>query len=212
MPATWEALIIAILFFVPGFVAVSTFRWVVPGRRANDASFLLACLTASCFNAACWFWLPYLAMGSGWALSQPLLAIPVWLWVGLIAPMGLGLLVGWMANRAAGRNQVGNRLLGLLGLSFVNPIPTAWDFKFSKAGSRWVLVTLKDGSRVAGLWGEKSFASSFAGERDLYLQRTYLVSAEAEKPWAEVANSDGVYIAPGEIRSIEFWYGPKETK
>jgi hypothetical protein len=205
MPATWEALTIAILFIVPGFVTVSAFRTVVPGRRTSDASFFLGCLTASCINAAVWFWLPYLALSQGYFETQPIWAVFAWLWVGLIAPALMGLVLGWLTSR-----QVGKRLLNPLGLSFVNPIPTAWDYKFSHVGSRWVLVTLKDGSRVAGLWGHRSFASSFAGERDLYLEQTYVVSPEAGKPWTPVTNSDGVLIASGEIRSIEFWYGPKE--
>ena len=42
----------------------------------------------------------------------------------------------------------------------VHVMPTAWDWKIGDMTEQWVLVTLKDGTRFAGLCGSDSFISS----------------------------------------------------
>ena len=90
-----------------------------------------------------------------------------------------------------------------MGLSSIHVIPTAWDYKFSKTRkSVWVQITLKDGKKICGLYGGKSFASSVAEERDLYLQQVVRVSKEGK--WERLERSDGVLINGNEIKYIEF--------
>lgn len=50
----------------------------------------------------------------------------------------------------------------------IHPVPTAWDYYFSKQEEAWIIVTLKNGKTIYGKFSEHSFASSDAEERDLY--------------------------------------------
>ena len=50
-----------------------------------------------------------------------------------------------------------------------------------------MLVTLVDGSTVAGAFEERAFASPDRAERDLFLQRVYRV--EGDGPWQPVPMS-----------------------
>lgn len=73
---------------------------------------------------------------------------------------------------------------------------------FSHSTASWVLVTLVDGSTVAGLFSARSLASSDASERDLFLERLYDVGDDG--PWQPVPMSRGVWIRGEAIRAIEF--------
>src|SRR5690606_8066074 len=47
---------------------------------------------------------------------------------------------------------------------------TSWDFVFSQRKPLWVSVQLKDGRRVTGLFGARSFASSDVDPGHLFLE------------------------------------------
>ena len=89
-----------------------------------------------------------------------------------------------------------------MGLDSIHPIPTAWDYIFSRGVSTWVLITLNDGTRIGGYFGTASFASSESGERDLYLEETYEVSDDGS--WKRLTRDAGVWIRGTEVRLIEF--------
>ena len=107
------------------------------------------------------------------------------------------------------RKRPFRRLFHFLGLNPVRAIPTAWDWKFGfKAERQWVLATLKDGTRFAGLCGFDSFISDDPAERDIYIERIYDIGNNGE--WID-RGDNGLLIAAGEVRTIEFWpYLPQE--
>ena len=67
----------------------------------------------------------------------------------------------------------------------------------------FVMVTLTSGERVAGLFRDRSFASSDTGERDLYIEEEYTVTDEGV--WEARTEKVGVLISAKEIRYVEFW-------
>jgi hypothetical protein len=121
-----------------------------------------------------------------------------------ISPLLLGLMFG-LANQ----QQLVERGLAILGFRTLSGFPSAWDYKFSRINEPlWVLVTLKDGSQVAGRFGKNSFASSESSERDLYLESVYQLSED--DPWQPVTETSGILIKADEIRYIEFLKDTKE--
>jgi len=54
-----------------------------------------------------------------------------------------------------------------------HPVPTAWDYKFSNLGTRYVIIDLKDGSIIYGKYSNNSFSSSIPEERDIYIEEVY---------------------------------------
>jgi hypothetical protein len=132
-------------------------------------------------------------------VNQPIRVALAWGVIILLSPILLGFLAGYF-----GQKEYIRRFLQSIGLNPIHVVPTAWDYKFSnirKAG--WLLVTLQDGCVVAGLFGSKSFASSEAGERDLYIQEVYKISEEG--PWAKIPQNEGIWISVSQIKHIEFW-------
>jgi hypothetical protein len=90
-----------------------------------------------------------------------------------------------------------------------DPFPSAWDYQFSRINEPlWILVTLKDGSQVAGRFGRNSLASLEPSERDLYIDSVYQVLED--NPWQPVTETFGILIKAEEIRYIEFLNDPTE--
>jgi hypothetical protein len=116
----------------------------------------------------------------------------------LVSPALLGVISGKLSSRDWLR-----RFLMRVGLEPIHSIPTAWDYYFSRTPPVWLLVTLKDGSRVGGFFGEKSFASSDPGERDLFIEDVFRVVEDGE--WQPVPRNNGIFIKGEEIKHIEIW-------
>ena len=154
-------------------------------------------LTLSAFNYAFWSWLIYLLFVRAGVLAQPWAAALAWFFVLLISPVAFGVATGLLSQRAIVR-----QLLARYGVYTVHPVPTAWDYVFSHSTGSWVLVTLADGSTIAGVFSARSFASSDAAERDLFLEQLYKV--EDDGPWQPVPMNRGVWIRGEAIRAIEF--------
>ncbi len=109
--------------------------------------------------------------------------------------------LGLVTARLQQRDLV-KRLLGRLGFRTVHPIPTAWDYHFGRNRAYWVVVRLKDGSEVYGLFGPQSFAGDDPDERDLYVEAVFELTEGGE--WAPREDTGGIIIKADEISTIEF--------
>ena len=91
-----------------------------------------------------------------------------------------------------------------IGLHLAHHIPAAWDYTFE--GIRravFLLVTLNDGTEVAGLYAGASFASSNKDERDLLLQELWDV--EEGGGWKRSEPVRSVLLSGKDIRYIEIY-------
>ena len=89
------------------------------------------------------------------------------------------------------------------------PYPTAWDWFFERRERVFVLVQLKNGSRLGGYYGFQSYASSFPTEGDIYLEAVYRVDEDGK--FKEPMNgSRGVIIRKDQYDLIEFFTLPEE--
>jgi hypothetical protein len=158
---------------------------------------LLRLFTATAFNYAVCSPLIYLLVTGVLFVNKPSAQAITWFGIIFVSPTLLALIV-------AGASQ--KRLLGsfsrYLRLRPISPIPTGWDWIFGRTDPCYVLVTLRDGSAVAGYFGTQSMASSDPAHRDLYLERVFVVPPEG--PWEPVQRSEGIYIDGSQIAVIEF--------
>lgn len=196
-----ENIYLALLFFVPGLVVLFVRSQFVTGAKFPHSA----------------AWLPYLAISViYYGLAFPLIDFVVakdqpihgrilaWYSLVFAGPAVLGLVLGINIQKDLFR-----RLLQRYGLNPVHVIPTAWDWKFGNMTEQWVLVTLKDGTRFAGLCGSDSFKSSDPIERDIYIQEVY--DLDDDDNWSS-SGEKALLIAAGEVQTIEFWpYAPQES-
>ncbi|UGA46680.1 DUF6338 family protein [Bradyrhizobium quebecense] len=196
MVASLEAVYVAIFFLVPGYIFLTFRNQFVAGQDRLGTEQILAFITFSALNLAIFGWIIFTVpqTASGW------IRVLVWAVVLLVGPAILGFVSGIWTQK-----ELGEYLYTSLGLSLVHPTARSWDWIFHRVRPCFVLVTLKDGSQCAGYWGvsatgTQSFASSDPKERDLYISQIFEIPDEG--PWRPTQRS--IFIAAGEIRSIEF--------
>lgn len=194
---SFKVVFLTVGFLIPGFVWSAVLSMLVPTRtRASEVRFL-EFLTLSCINHGLWSWALFAVFQTGFVDSQPGWSAVILFGIIFVSPVILGLLSGFLRQR-----EIVGRFLGWLGVRMVHPIPRAWDWHFSRERPSWVLVRLKDGTRVFGLFHHNSFAADDPDHRDIYLEAQFRLSEGGE--WAPVEDTDGVLILADDIAFIEF--------
>jgi len=199
---TSDNIYVGLLLIIPGLIIVYIRSRFLTGKRPSHTDNILSYVVVSII---------YYVVTS--PLIEPLLnergPLPIrtliWGLILIVGPALLGLfLAAWVQKEWGGKSA------RLIGLSPVHVIPAAWDWRFSKlpAGGLFVLVTLTEGSRVAGFFGSNSFASSDTSERDIYVEEEYDI--DEDDVWMPRPSKAGILISAKEIRHIEF-FEPGET-
>ena len=142
---------LAAAFLMPGVVALYVRSRFVPVRTQSQPVIAYLAVSIDYHGLAFAFAVP-LPPGPRLPIAY-MLAGPAALGLALGLEVRLGLLHG---------------ILGRIGIQPIRSIPTAWNRKFGRMKPHWMQVTFKDGTRVAGYCGKKSFMLSDRAERDLY--------------------------------------------
>lgn len=194
---TFNAVFFTAAFLVPGFIWSAVLSMLVSRKSTEPQMRAVEFLTFSCINYGLWSWLIYPLFYNEWWGEHPYVSGAALFVIAFASPIGLGLVSGWMAQR----NTVAT-VLERFGFNTVLAIPTAWDYHFSRGRPHWVIVTLRDGSRLYGLFGLESFAGDGPESQDLYLETAFTLTDTEE--WAPVEDSDGVWISAEQIAVLEF--------
>jgi len=221
MPSTVEALLIAVVFVMPGFTLVRTREWLIPPVAKSDAfNLTLTSITVSLAFVPLWLAaapdlldvrLRLIAAAGGEAPSVPLThrGIVAFFALSLLLPVSAGVVAAvayWQDwyPRAAGR------LLPRVGI----PAPSRgvgediWEkLWLNLQRQAWLTVHTKDGPIYTGRGVEFGYTSQ---GRDIRLgddTRVY------DKAWNLVQNTHdsggaGVWIPAGQIVSIEIYDPP----
>jgi hypothetical protein len=196
MPETVDAVLVLILFVIPGFVAGRILSLAFPRVEPGEGRMVLEALALSCLNYGLLSWLLLLGWNQKWYERTSALATLAFV-VLFVSPILIGLAM-------IGLNDAGwvRRLRARFGLA--HPVPKAWDYFFRRRTPCWVIGTLKDGRIVAGLYGSNSFASSFPAEEDIYIERLCRLSEEG-KIIGLADQSLGAIIRMENIELLEFY-------
>ena len=194
---TFNTVLFTAIFIVPGFIWSTVLSMLVPRRSQATELRAIEFLTLSCVNHGLWIWLLVPLLSGDFLRARPfttgiVLILPV-----LVSPVFLGLVSAHLSQ-----NDRVKHLLARFGFRTIHPSPTAWDYHFSRAHPYWVIVTLRDGSRVYGWFGSNSFAGDAATERDLYLESVFVPMDSGD--WAPVEDSGGIIIKAEQIAAAEF--------
>lgn len=86
-----------------------------------------------------------------------------------------------------------------------HPTQKPWDYVFSKRRTYWVIVTLKNGNKIAGMYGPNSFASSAPAEEQIYLEQLWVLNEDEgfDRPAEQTC---GIIVLSSEILSIELMH------
>ncbi len=191
----WEEskLLLFIGFVVPGFIALKAYELLSPSRYADSSKQIVDAVSYSCLNYAILLWPIYLVEISEIRLSHPQLYILFY--VGVLFASPVFLVLSWKFLRELEYVQ-----------KFVpHPTQKPWDFVFGQRHSYWVVIKLKNGEKIAGMYGSNSFASSAPAEEQIYLEEQWVLNDEGgfDRP---VEQTSGIIILSPEILSVEFMH------
>ena len=66
------------------------------------------------------------------------------------------------------------------------------------------MISLKNGKKIAGVYGNNSFASAYPREQEIYIEEVWHLSEDGKNFVSKVDRTGGVLILGDEISSVEF--------
>lgn len=128
-------------------------------------------------------------------------------------PYGLGSVLGGLYRSRSARDEHWNwvrsrlsepteRRLLRVALGH-DPAPRAWDHLFADRSSRYLRVRLQDGTWVAGLFADRSYAGGYPDVTDLLLEQAWSVDPVTGEPADQQGPAYPVYIPASEITLLE---------
>lgn len=176
-----------VVLVVPGFVSLKVWMLINPTARLQLSNYVLDIIVYSVLNFAALAWLLAVSAES---------SLPIRIVAGLIvfvaAPTAWPLLLRAMLNSRFLRGRV------------VNPIPLAWDHVFGKGDACFVLVHLKNGDLIGGLYAGESFASSYPEPQEVYLSQVWCVDGQGRFK-SQIEATKGVLVNRDVIEYLEFF-------
>lgn len=194
--SNYDSVFYTILLIVPGFILNLGYTYLIPHREGQAAIYSIRFITYSCINyAIIWPFAHDMIMEKYWETHPFRWSLLLIIFL-LALPYFLGLVIG-IIN---GKDWI-RRALRKGGINPIHPVPTGWDYIMPKT-QKYVIITLKNGQDIYGLFSEKSMASSVPTEKDIYLEQIYSLSDEGD--WETIARGEGMWVNGSEILHIEF--------
>ena len=190
----WEQdkLLLFIAFVIPGFVSLKAYELFFPSQRTESAKQIVEAVTYSCINYALLFWLIAFVERSSIKASSSFLYFLFYVFVLFVAPI----IWVWLWKKIRTSESFQNNA--------PHPIQKPWDYVFGKRIPYWVIVTLKDGTKIAGSYDSNSFSSNAPAEEQLYLEEAWVLNEDGgfERPRE---STEGIIILSSEMVSIELF-------
>lgn len=211
-PATGSALLILVVFVLPGFVAVLLKERIyeVRGEEATFDRLLTTVYYSLLVYVPVGLVVGGLSAFGAIRRSDVITFVdgrsPLWL-SGLVAflvllvlpaPEALG---AWIWVKSDRRLKWQRRL----GTNAVHRVPTSWDFAFDSEQSMLLVVTLRDGNRVAGYYGTRSHSGYGTRTRDLFLEERWDFDDEGFVLAGPAPRNVGVWINADDIVAVEHY-------
>jgi len=187
---TREQLPLVVLLILPGFISTRVFDLLVPGETREAGRQVLEALTYGLLNFGLWYVVLVDVLvprreTAPWMFRLGVVGVLV------VSPIALAALANLLLRWPKLHRWVRH------------PVPTGWDFYFAQRQPGWVLVRLKSGLLLGGLFDSRSFASSFP-HRDLYVEQTWRLDEDG-KFLEPVPQSNGLLVSMHDCESLEFF-------
>lgn len=182
---------------VPGFIAIKVYELLSPSKQVDTSKQVIDAISYSCLNYTILLWPIFTVESSGLRESHPQIYILFYMAVLFIAPVLLVLFWKYL------------RELDWLQKFVPHPTQKPWDFVFAQRKTYWVIVTLKNGKKIGGMYGPNSFASSSPSEEQIYLEEQWILNEDGGF-CRKVEQTSGIIILSSEIRSVEFMHSGEQ--
>lgn len=183
-----------IFLFIPGFISIKVWKLLIPSEKNTSQDYLLDAISFSCFSFALTGWSIPLVLQSPFKENHPILTYAYMLVVLFVLPIFYPFIIKSILQ------------LRLIKNILLDPMGKAWDYFFSLRSACFVLIHLKNGNLIGGIFADKSYASAYPFSEDIYLQEVWKVDAMG-KFINRMPNTKGLWICKDSIDYIEFFEG-----
>lgn len=193
-----DAVIYTLNYVIPGYIILKIISTITPTAKQSETEIIVQSIGFSILNNSIWsfaFSLIKLIFYKTNIVLFNIFTSLVFILSGIVTGVIIALLKKY--------NVLG-KLLNVLKIESTNPIPTAWDYVFSKYESYWVEVEVSSGKQIRGLFSNMSYASSEYDNRDIYLEELYEKKSD-NSVWEKVERTKGVWISSSDIKHIKFY-------
>lgn len=181
-----------LLFFIPGFISLKIYDSLVPSERRDFSKSSFEVISYSAINFAFFYPVILLITVPEFYHTHKYLYLLSIAFIIFIMP------ILWPI--------IYLKILSLKSVSshIIHPFSKPWDFKFNKREPAWIIVHLKDGRKIGGVFNKDSFASSYPAEEQIYLETVWKLDEQGNFQRA-VERSKGIIILKDEILAVEFY-------
>lgn len=200
-----EGLLLAVTYLIPGFLITLMFSNMLHLEKDRSSTVVFKFLFFSLINM-----IVYTVIDKIWfsICINPIIKNSVYIsfFRNIILPIFIAILLTLLLKKVTVSSKTIflplKNVLQHLGLDTFSITSSSWDYVFSelkKAGGGYLIVQLKDGTYIYGIWGIKSFASSgkTTGGNDIFFEETYTDESFSK------SNNSGVLINQGDILTID---------
>ncbi|WP_435927539.1 DUF6338 family protein [Dryocola sp. BD613] len=188
----FNKLFIFILFVVPGFISIKVYEALHPSVKKDSSKIIIDAVAYSCINYALWFLPVYFSEKNDLFNYSSFLYYSLYLFVFLISPLLLPVTLHKL------------RLSQFFRKRLPHPVGRPWDFFFRNAPACWVIITLKDGKRIGGLYSGNAFASSSPEPEQIFLSESWHVNEDGGFERRK-ERTLGILVLTTDILTIEFY-------
>jgi len=181
-----------LIFFIPGFISIKIYDLLIPSERRDFSVTFIEAIGYSAINFGLLSWLiliihsnNFYSVHRTWYVI--FLVVILFIFPALL-PIIFKALLSWKP----------------ITKHVIHPIPKPWDYVFGKGESYWIIIHLKNGKMVGGVYDEQSFASSFPAEEQIYLEKVWKINEEGVF-LEQIDRSEGIIVTRDEISSVEFF-------
>lgn len=203
MLITIESLFILIIFILPGFILASVYNRNISRSNPTDSKLVIESIGFSTFNHLISYFYTakiYAYYHTGTLFDKYIHYFALWI---LLVVFLLPIFFGWFFSKIVEAEQLQN-FFERIGLSIASRTNQAWNYFFQQESGVWVIIYLKSGVKVGGIFGQKSFASLSPNPKDIYLEKAYKIKGE-NTFGNPLGDNVGIWINGDNIERIEFF-------
>ena len=182
-------LLIALVF--PGFVALRTYALFAPVSDKGVKDYVIEVSAYGLINFAIAYVPLTAALTRGWSGWADWLVLIL---AFIVLPALIAIVFRWILGWLHRKNWI------------LSPNVTPWDDFFLRDEPCYIIVHLKDGRRIGGMFGDESKASLHPQPGHLYIQQLWHLNDDGTFSEA-VPGSKGILIGPDEYAFIEMIEG-----
>jgi hypothetical protein len=179
-----------ITLVLPGFISIKVYELLIATENRDYSKSIVEAVCYSSLNFFVLSWLILIISQDGYAGENP---FKFWLssfTVFIVTPILWPIIFLKISQFKVFKRNL------------LSPNKQPWDSVFSKKEAMWVVVHLKDGEIIRGKYDEKSYASRYPSERQIYIEEVWK-ELDGKKFGAKVNRSKGILISQDEIKYIK---------